>query len=128
MNQDKIGKFICELRKEKNLSQYQLADLIPISRQGVSKWERGLNLPDILLIKQMSDDFGISIDDILEGEVKRTKSDTKSNIKVIVLIVLLLAILATMIFVIVKHNIFISVYHISRCRCFTCCIYFFSYF
>jgi len=104
MNPEKIGEFIKKIRKENNLTQGDLANKYGVTYQAVSKWERGLNLPDILLIKQMSDDFGISIDDILDGEVKKPKSDTKSNVKVIILIILLLGILATMIFVIVKHN------------------------
>ena len=68
MNPDKIGKFIYELRKEKNLSQYQLADLIPISRQGVSKWERGVTTPDPQTLLKLSELFKVSINELLVGE------------------------------------------------------------
>ncbi len=68
MNPDKIGKFIYELRKEKNLSQYQLADLIPISRQGVSKWERGKTTPDPQTLLRLSELFNVSINELLVGE------------------------------------------------------------
>ena len=68
MNPDKIGKFIYELRKEKNLSQYQLADMIPISRQGVSKWERGKTTPDPQTLLKLSELFNVSINELLVGE------------------------------------------------------------
>ena len=68
MDPEKIGKFIYELRKEKNLSQYQLADLIPISRQGVSKWERGKTTPDTQTLIRLSELFDVSINELLKGE------------------------------------------------------------
>lgn len=68
MNPDKISKFIYELRKEKNLSQYQLADLIPISRQAVSKWERGKTIPDTQTLVILSNIFEVSINELLTGE------------------------------------------------------------
>ena len=74
MNPEKIGKFICELRKEKNLSQYQLADMIPISRQGVSKWERGVTTPDTQTLITLSELFDVSIDELLRGE--RSENNT----------------------------------------------------
>ena len=61
MDPEKIGKFIYTLRKEKNLSQYQLADLIPISRQAVSKWERGKTTPDSLTLIKLSEIFNVTI-------------------------------------------------------------------
>ena len=68
MDPEKIGKFICELRKEKNLSQYQLADMIPITRQGVSKWERGVTTPDPQTLLKLSELFDVSINELLNGE------------------------------------------------------------
>ena len=68
MNPDKISKFIYELRTEKKLSQYQLADMIPISRQAVSKWERGQTIPDSSTLIRLSDIFGVTINELLKGE------------------------------------------------------------
>lgn len=68
MDPQKIGKFILELRKEKNLSQYQLADMIPISRQAVSKWERGKTTPDSLTLLKLSEIFNVTINELLIGE------------------------------------------------------------
>ena len=77
MDPKKIGQFICELRKEKNLSQYQLADMIPISRQGVSKWERGVTTPDTQTLIQLSELFNVSIDELLRGERSEDNSIEK---------------------------------------------------
>ena len=68
MDPEKIGKFIYTLRKEKNLSQYQLAELIPISRQAVSKWERGKTTPDSLTLIKLSEIFNVTINELLNGE------------------------------------------------------------
>ena len=59
MDQEKFGKFIKEIRKNNNLTQKQLADKYGVTYQAVSKWENGKNMPDIMLIKQMSKDFNI---------------------------------------------------------------------
>lgn len=68
MNPEKIGKFIYELRTAKGLSQYQLADMIPISRQAVSKWERAQTIPDSSTLIRLSELFEVSINELLKGE------------------------------------------------------------
>ena len=70
MNPNKIGKFIFKLRTEKHLSQYQLADKIPISRQAVSKWERGQTIPDSSTLIRLSEIFDVTINELLNGERK----------------------------------------------------------
>ena len=74
MNQKQIGKFILKLRTEKNLSQYQLADMIPISRQAVSKWERGESIPDSSTLLRLSKIFDVTINELLEGKKLKTNS------------------------------------------------------
>ena len=73
MDSQKIGKFIKELRKKNNLTQKDLADKYNVTYQAVSKWERGINMPDISLIRKMSKDFNIDIEELLDGEVKEKK-------------------------------------------------------
>ena len=68
MNYEKIGKFIFQLRTEKKLSQNKLAEMIPISRQAISKWERGLTIPDSSTLVRLSDIFNVTINELLEGE------------------------------------------------------------
>ena len=61
MNPEKVGQFIKRIRKENNLTQAELANQYNITYQAVSKWENGINLPDIALLKEMSHDFNIDI-------------------------------------------------------------------
>lgn len=70
MNQERIGKFIKKLREDNNLTQKELADKLGVTFQAVSKWENGKNVPDIAILKQMSDEFHVNIDEILEGKRK----------------------------------------------------------
>ena len=77
MNQEKIGKFIAELRKEKNLTQEDLAMELGITKNAVSKWERGLNMMDVSLIKPVCDILEISVVELLNGE--RIRQDDMNN-------------------------------------------------
>ena len=93
MNQEKIGKLIKQIRKSNNLTQKQLADKYGVTYQAVSKWENGKNIPDISLIKQMSKDFNIDIEDILEGKVNKKRNKRIILIITIILLVLLIIVL-----------------------------------
>lgn len=68
MNQERIGKFISERRKAKKLTQEQLAEKLGVSTNAVSKWERGLCLMDMSLLKPLSEILGVSLNEILSGE------------------------------------------------------------
>ena len=67
MENQKIGNFIKELRKEKNLTQKELADKLFITDRAVSKWERGLSCPDISLLDDLSNILGVSVIELLKG-------------------------------------------------------------
>lgn len=69
MNQKKIGKFISERRKHKNLTQQELANLLNISDRAVSKWERGINLPDASLMLELCNILDINVNELLTGEI-----------------------------------------------------------
>lgn len=68
MNMQKIGKFILQLRQEKNLSQSDLANLIPVTRQAVSRWEKRQSIPDSSTLLIISKIFDVSINELLNGE------------------------------------------------------------
>ena len=68
MNQIKIGKFMSQLRKEKNMTQQVLADKIGVSFKTISKWENGRGIPELSLLKPLSDELGVSINELLSGE------------------------------------------------------------
>ena len=73
MNQVKIGEFLRELRKGKGLTQEQLAEQFNISRRSVSRWETGSNLPDLDILIEMADYYGVELKEILNGERKSEK-------------------------------------------------------
>ncbi len=85
MDLEKTGKFIAELRKEKNLSQQELADLIPISREAISKWERGKNGADNSSLLRLSEIFNVSINEILYGEKKNKNNESEiENVSLVI--------------------------------------------
>ncbi len=68
MDQKRIGAFIAQCRKEKNLTQMQLAELLEITSQAVSKWENGRGMPDVSLLQPLCDVLGISLNELFSGE------------------------------------------------------------
>ncbi len=68
MDNNKIGKFIAKLRKEKNLTQQQLGDKLFVTDKAVSKWERGLSLPDITILEKLAIELDTDIYSILQVE------------------------------------------------------------
>ena len=68
MDQIKIGKFIARRRKEKDLTQLQLADKLGVTDRAVSKWECGRSLPDASIMIDLCDTLGISVNELLSGE------------------------------------------------------------
>ncbi|MGN0293165.1 MAG: helix-turn-helix domain-containing protein [Lachnospiraceae bacterium] len=68
MDQQKIGRFIKELRKEKGLTQEKTAEQFHVSRRTVSRWETGSNLPDLDVLIEMADYFEVDLRELLDGE------------------------------------------------------------
>lgn len=80
MDQIKIGKFIATKRKEKNLTQVSLAEKLGITDRAVSKWETGKSLPDSSIMIELCDILGISVNELLCGEVIDMKDyETKTQ-------------------------------------------------
>ncbi len=67
MNQIKIGRFIAECRKEKKLTQMQLAEKLNITDRAVSKWETGKGMPDSSVMLELCEILGITVNDLLSG-------------------------------------------------------------
>ncbi len=90
MDQERIGKFIKELREKNNLTQKQLATKYHVTYQAVSKWENGKNMPDTALLKQMSEDFNISLEEILNGEYKQpTNHKAKKHLVILIIVIII---------------------------------------
>ncbi len=77
MDQIKIGSFLKELRKEKDLTQGQLAEKINVSNRSVSRWETGSTLPDISILIELSEFYEVDIKEIINGE--RNTKDIKEE-------------------------------------------------
>ncbi len=68
MNQQKIGKFISKCRKDKKMTQSDLAEKLGVSDKSIGNWENGRNMPDLSLFKPLCDELDITINDLLSGE------------------------------------------------------------
>ena len=95
MDQEKFGKIIKEIRKKNNLTQNDLANKYNVTYQAVSKWETGKNMPDMALIKQISKDFNISLEEMLDIPKKNKKP---------LLLIILTTIIIALIMVIILLN------------------------
>ena len=73
MDQVKTGAFLKELRKQKGLTQEQVAEMVHVSNRTVSRWENGYNLPDLDVLMELADYYAVDLRSILDGERKRDK-------------------------------------------------------
>lgn len=79
MNQQKIGSFLKELRKEKELTQEQFAEKFNISNRTVSRWENGNNIPDLSILVELADFYNVDVREIIDGE--RKSENMEKNLK-----------------------------------------------
>ena len=79
MDQIKIGKFIAECRKQKKLTQMQLAEKLGITDKAVSKWERGITMPDTSIMLELCEILGISVNELLSGEKVSMENNNQKN-------------------------------------------------
>lgn len=79
MNQIKIGKFIAECRKSVNLTQFQLAEKLNITDKAVSKWERGISMPDPAIMIELCSILKINVNELLNGEKISMENSSQKN-------------------------------------------------
>lgn len=84
-----IGKFIYEQRIKNNLTQKELAQELSVTSQAISKWENGRGIPDIEMLKKLSEIFEVDIETLLNGEKKYTRKNNKFKFLILILIVVL---------------------------------------
>jgi transcriptional regulator with XRE-family HTH domain len=77
MDQEKIGKFISKCRKQKKLTQEQLAEKLGVTNKSVSRWENGKSMPDISMFNILSEELGVSINNLMSGEIVDNKNYQK---------------------------------------------------
>ena len=79
MDQIKIGRFIAERRKKASLTQMQLAEKLGITDKAISKWERGIAMPDTSIMLKLCDILGISVNELLSGEKIDMENNNQKN-------------------------------------------------
>lgn len=79
MDENRIGQFIAQMRKENNMTQKDLANLLHITDKAVSKWERGLSCPDIALLTPIADILGVTTGELLNGKKEESTPETASK-------------------------------------------------
>lgn len=79
MDQKKIGGFLKELRKEKNMTQEQLAEVLGVTNRSISRWENGVNMPDFDLVIEIANYFDVGIEEFLDGERKMDMIEKKQE-------------------------------------------------
>ena len=84
MNQIKIGKFIAECRKRQGLTQIQLAEKLNITDKAVSKWERGMAMPDSSIMLELCDILDITVNELLSGEKISMENNDRKNEQLLV--------------------------------------------
>lgn len=103
-----LGEKIREQRKQAGLSQEQLAEKLNVSRQAITKWETDKGIPDVANLIAISDEFGMSLDELIKGDVavkKKIIADSSAKKWHILVIVYLLAIVAYIAYFAVCHRI-----------------------
>ncbi len=129
MDQEKIGKFIARIRKEKELTQEQLAEKLGVDRTTVSKWERGINSPDISLIQPLCTELGITITQFINGDLTDkdkkhdyneidfieyyNKKNKKKLLKTFLLAIIVFVLVSIFAIFIIKYNSY-NVYNINK--------------
>lgn len=103
IDNEKVGKFIENLRKEKGLTQQDLADILSVSNQAVSKWESGRNLPDIAIQRVICDTFNITMEELHAGErdIKKRNKTKKIRKENKIFSIALMCIVPVMVFFVV---------------------------
>lgn len=103
IDNEKVRKFIENLRKEKGLTQQDLADILSVSNQAVSKWEGGRNLPDIAIQRVICDTFNITMEELHAGErdIKKRNKTKKIRKENKIFSIALMCIVPVMVFFVV---------------------------
>lgn len=104
MDSRKVGNLISTLRKEQKLKQQELADKLGVSPKTISKWETGSGLPDISFLKKISEIFGITIEELLEGNLNSNSKETKKDKKKYLLLIIPLALISSILLTIAINN------------------------
>lgn len=79
MDQQKTGEFLKQLRRDKNMTQEQLAEQFGVSTRTVSRWETGSNMPDVQMLIELADFYDVDVREIMDGERKSENMDNEAK-------------------------------------------------
>ncbi len=109
MDKEKIGLYIKNKRNELGYSQKELANELHVTPQAISKWENGRGLPDIEIIKAMSEIFGVNMEDVLNGEEKEinevSNEPSKASKAPLYIVIIIFILLALVIFMMIRKPV-----------------------
>lgn len=74
MNQEKVGQFIAKMRKEKNMTQEELAEKLGVNSRSISRWENAKCMPDLAMLIPLSKELEVSVNDLISGEKVQEKA------------------------------------------------------
>lgn len=98
MDTEKISKLIKNIRTENKLSQQKFADIYGVTFQAVSKWETGKNIPDIMILKKICEDYNVDFNTLFIDKKK------ERNLKILIPIIIIIVLIGIIIFLATKHN------------------------
>lgn len=109
MDSKKTGELLAKLRKEKGLTQRELSSILEVSPKTISKWETGCGLPDISLLKKISEIFGITIEELLEGNLKnneeiKIEKENKKRIFLVGIVLLMIILILIVVITIINRE------------------------
>lgn len=104
MEQKNIGKTICKLRKIKGLTQEELGKILNVGAKTISKWECGYGMPDISILKKISEEFDITVDELLDGKIIEQDNVTIKYGKKLKIIIILFILFVISMFIILINN------------------------
>lgn len=97
MDNREFGLFLNKLRKEKNLTQQDLADKLHVTRQAISKWEKGVGYPDISMLTSIAKELDVSVDELMNA--RKDFNANKKNNKILIIVTSIILLLICLIFV-----------------------------
>lgn len=103
MNLEKVGRFICKVRKNKKLTQAELADKIHVTNKAISRWERGIGFPDVSLLEPIAKSLDVTVDELIKGKYNY-KNNRKINIGIKVIFLILLITFILIAFINISKN------------------------
>ncbi len=108
MDNIKFGKLIKKLRENKKMTQKELGEKLNITNKAISKWERGISIPDVEMFPPLSEVLGVSVEELLNGELNIDKNDENKNFKhkwlKILFVFFILLVIYLIFFAIIQNN------------------------